>query len=61
MKIRYNVTAKRLGFEYDEKIGDFVKVGIARSEDATIEPIGWVKIRDANGKLIVWINYADLC
>lgn len=44
---------------------DFVKIGIVHVDfdtyEESIEPIGWVKIRDGQGRLMFWIKYVDLC
>ena len=48
-----------------EQKNGFVKIGIVHINfetlGETIEPIGWIKIRDNQGMLTIWIMDIDLC
>ena len=42
----------------------FVKMGIYHfvyQGESTIEPIGWIRLRDDQGALMIWIKGVDLC
>lgn len=48
-----------------EQKNDFVRIGILHVDFSTnkksIEPIGWISIRDNRAMLTIWIEDADLC
>ena len=47
-----------------EQKNGFIKLGSFHldyaTDKTTIEPIGWTRMRDNQGMLIIWIKYVDL-
>jgi len=41
--------------------GDFAQVGISRGVEEDPEPVGWIRIRDDKGLLVVWPVMTDDC
>lgn len=43
-----------------QQSGDFIQVGLPYGEGG-LRPIGWIRIRDENGRLVVWPWHYDSC
>jgi len=47
-----------------EQKNGFIKIGIVHvdfdTDEQRVEPLGWIRLKDDQGKLTIWIKYVDL-